>query len=131
MSCRDGSSRYVNRSSFNTDVWVLGDSIPYWAGERARARNHENLGTGAKIGWYGIRGQLIADLIHGVQLKVLFQPAPRLVFLHLGGNDLMSSSNYSMFRAIKRSIKYLAATFPEANLGVDQYPTTQSVVTDD
>ncbi|MES9880224.1 MAG: SGNH/GDSL hydrolase family protein [Sedimenticola sp.] len=95
----------------------MGDSIPYWAGERAIARSRPDLRIPKMgIGWYGIRGMGLNDLIHSVQLRVLFQPSPRVIVVHLGGNDLLDMSNYKIFRRIRGGLRYLAAACSEATI---------------
>ncbi|MES9882581.1 MAG: SGNH/GDSL hydrolase family protein [Sedimenticola sp.] len=100
---------------FNSDVWILGDSIPYWAGERARDRHQANLRIPEiAIGWYGVRGMRLRQLIHSIQLKVVFQTVPRLVVVHMGGNDILLETNFRMFNAIRSILRYIRAACPES-----------------
>lgn len=56
------------------------------------------------------------DFIHSLQIRVLFQSPPKVIFINLGGNDLCSISVLSIFNMIKRGINYLAAAYPGVSI---------------
>lgn len=103
-------------SLFNLDIWVLGDSIPYWAGVRARQTGKENLNTQAMIGWWGIRGLKWADFRRSVECAVLLNQPPKIVFIHLGVNDFGYTPLHKIRNMIKREIAYFSNGLPNSVL---------------
>ena len=55
-----------------------------------------------------------ADFKHELQLKVVFQEPPEIIVVHLGGNDLVKTSNLTLFRNIREGLGYVSDAFPEA-----------------
>lgn len=98
------------------DVWLLGDSIVFWAGVRAVSRHYANLRLPGdlQLGWYGIRGMSWGDFLHSLQLRVLFEQPPKMIIINLGGNDLISSDNLEIMNWIVQGIHYLHSAFPDA-----------------
>lgn len=95
---------------------MIGDSILHWAGQRAFDRGLPNLKLpeNMTIGWHCVRGMKWADFHHIVQREALFNgKQPRFILLHLGGNDLESTSLYKLRRVINREIKYLRSLFSD------------------
>lgn len=68
------------------------------------------------IGWYGIGGMSWVDFSKSLQLRALFQPAPEIILIHLGGNDLSTHSVRFIMNLIKKGVRYLRVAFPEAKL---------------
>ncbi|KAL4228358.1 hypothetical protein ACF0H5_011406 [Mactra antiquata] len=67
----------------DADIWVIGDSIPYWAGQTAKKNNRDaNLGLNKTVAWWGIRGMSWDDFIFSLQLDVTLRRAPELVELN-------------------------------------------------
>ncbi|XP_053405693.1 uncharacterized protein LOC123547335 [Mercenaria mercenaria] len=98
----------------NADVWVLGDSIPFWAGKRAADTGKPNLSLpDITIAWWGISGLRWTSFRHSVQTQVLLSSPPRAIILHLGGNDLTSLSSIELRELIETEVKYLRDAFPE------------------
>ncbi|WAR19937.1 hypothetical protein MAR_001775 [Mya arenaria] len=61
------------------DIWMIGDSILYWAGRRAMDRNMANLKLpGNVIGWNGVRGMKWADVHHISQLNLRISTPGRI-----------------------------------------------------
>ncbi|XP_045188224.2 uncharacterized protein LOC123546100 [Mercenaria mercenaria] len=99
----------------NADVWMIGDSIIHWAGERAKQRGRENLRLPGDrtVRWLTIRGMKWQDFHHVIQRERLFCTPPKAIVLHLGGNDLRTWSLYKLRRVINKEIKYLYECFPD------------------
>jgi hypothetical protein len=54
---------------------------------------------------------------HVVQRERLFRTPPEVIVVHLGGNDLLTSSLYKLRRVINKEIKkYLNECFPDAKV---------------
>ena len=71
------------------DVWIVGDSIVYWAERRAEQIGMTNLGRGAAVHWAGRRG------LHLGQVNTLLEQSegnanPTVLVLHVETNDLES-----------------------------------------
>ncbi|XP_045189808.2 uncharacterized protein LOC123547083 [Mercenaria mercenaria] len=105
-----------DNSAEDRDVWLMGDSIPYWAGVRAQARGMPNLKLpeGHTIAWWGIRGMGWSDFIHCIQLPVLFRSAPKVLVFHLGGNDVKTHTLRYIFKLIQESLEYTQGAFPDS-----------------
>lgn len=109
---------YVLYNMLLSDVWMLGDSILYWAGERAKrlARPHLNLKhLHLTIRWYGKRGMSWDSLRQDIQWITLHRP-PAMILIHLGGNNVLNTSYQKIRRVIQRDFKYLSETFPSTIL---------------
>jgi lysophospholipase L1-like esterase len=96
----------------------LGDSIPFWAGIRAKDTKKQNLNAPSQkiIGWWGIRGMSWSDFRHSIQCNVLLMKSPDLIIIHLGGNDLVSMSLTRLRNVIKREMKYLRDAMPDSTI---------------
>ena len=70
----------------DSDVWVLGDSIPFWAGNRAEDTGNHNLRLTCTIAWWSERGLRLKDLHCSIEAQVLLSSAPSIVKINLGGN---------------------------------------------
>ncbi|XP_053392992.1 uncharacterized protein LOC128555234 [Mercenaria mercenaria] len=93
------------------EVWVLGDSIVHWAGERAVARNafKEN-----NMDWDGKSGMTVQELHSAIQYSILQGKTPTIIVLHVGGNNISSSNTCQIISIIKKAIDYLFLNFPES-----------------
>ena len=98
-------------------MWILGDSIPYWAGVHAEktGKTHLNI-QGRTVAWLGVRGLRWGSLRNVIEAKVLFSSAPDIVLVNLGGNDLPYLSLLEIKDSIRREIEYLHDAFPDATL---------------
>ncbi|XP_053400579.1 uncharacterized protein LOC128557327 [Mercenaria mercenaria] len=97
------------------DVWCLGDSIMYWAGNRAAGTSKPTLKLNTTIAWLGVRGLHWHDFRHTVEYQVLFcNSPPKIIFIHLGGNDLSSLSILDIKDYIKKELSYMRDAFPDA-----------------
>ena len=96
---------------------MVGDSILFWAGEYDSERQTPNLSLPSEwtLGWYTKRGMSWTQFIHNLQLRVLFQPQPKVILIHLGGNDLCSLSLLRIFNLVRRGIGYISSAYPEAH----------------
>lgn len=112
---------YVHPRSFIVyifvDVWVLGDSIPYWAGQRARDTGKPSLKiSGKTIAWWGVRGLTWTEFRRSIEGQVLLSSPPTVIILHLGGNDLAQMSIIKLKRKMQCEISYLREAFPDSTL---------------
>ena len=105
-----------NCASINiiSEVWIMGDSIPYLAGQRAELQwmPDLNLPGGTRVVWIGVSGMGWADAVHHMQLPALFRMPPKVLVVHLRGNDLVWHNLQVCFKHIQESIEYLQRAFP-------------------
>ena len=96
---------------------MLGDSILAWAGVYAiqRGTPHLQLPSPHSVGWYGIRGMPWTQFTHSLQLRILFQAPPKVIMIHLGGNDLTHTGILPIFNLIRRGINYISRACPDAH----------------
>ncbi|KAH3866626.1 hypothetical protein DPMN_029724 [Dreissena polymorpha] len=64
----------------------MGDSIPYWAGQRVEFQGMPdlNLTGGTRVVWMDVSGMGWADAVHHMQLPALFRMPPKVLVDHLG-----------------------------------------------
>ena len=96
---------------------MLGDSIVHWAGVFATERGTPNLRLPnfSSVGWYGIQGMSWIDFIYSLQLRTLFQATPKVIVIHLGGNDLVDIGILPLFNLIRRGVAYISRACPDSH----------------
>ncbi|XP_060570325.1 uncharacterized protein LOC132728663 isoform X2 [Ruditapes philippinarum] len=94
----DGDSLAEDTSlQSNADVWVLGDSLPYWAGVHASDTFKSNLKIdGVSIAWWGKRGLGWSGLRRHIELQVLFSQPPKmfLYYRYFHGTDTLTRRSF-------------------------------------
>ncbi|KAH3866395.1 hypothetical protein DPMN_029458 [Dreissena polymorpha] len=73
----------------------------------------ENLRLPTSIAWWGIGGLTWSTLRRSIESNVLLSTPPKVLVLHLGGNDLCIDSCAKVRNNIKREIKYLRTAFAD------------------
>ena len=110
-------SKHSNLCILFLDAWILGDSIPYWAGVRAKETGRPNLRLpGKTIAWWAVRGLRWHSLRSKIEASVLLASPPKAIIIHLGGNDLCKLSIFQIKNIIQREVNYLRTAFPEATI---------------
>ncbi|XP_045210665.2 uncharacterized protein LOC123562078 [Mercenaria mercenaria] len=98
----------------NADVWIVGDSIPYWAGTHATATGKPNLNIeGVSVAWWGKRGMGWSGFRQHIETQVLLSSPPRIIIINLGGNDLLQFKTPDIGNLIRQEIVYLRDAFPQ------------------
>ena len=95
---------------------MVGDSLIHWAGHYAQEQGRENLGLPHQLDWMGVRGMHWEQFTHKMQLKVLFSEPPKVIFIHLGGNDIELLTVCRIMNKIKSGFRYMRAAFPDCQL---------------
>lgn len=62
----------------------------------------------------GTSGMHWNQLLSTLQLKMMFNPPPALILIHLGGNDLVNIKQAKFMKLIRRDLSYVASVFPHA-----------------
>ena len=96
------------------DIWILGDSLPYWVGRRNPDKKTQVMGK--TLAWWGIRGMSWQYFQYSLQLDVLLRQPPEVIGIHLGGNDITSHSLKEINKMMTEGINYLKEAFPETKL---------------
>ena len=97
-----------------SDIWMLGDSLLFWAGERAISLGQPNLTLDrlqVNIIWKG-QSSMTWELLRQKLQWVSLHRNPFMIVIHLGGNNVLSTSIQKMERIIKRDLKHISLTFP-------------------
>jgi lysophospholipase L1-like esterase len=90
------------------------------------------------ISWKGTRGGTWHSLREIIALDFLFRDAPKLVILHLGGNDIKRFSTIKIEQKIRSEIEFIRDSFINAKIlyinilkrGSDPYPFTRKTFED-
>ncbi|XP_053388262.1 uncharacterized protein LOC128545954 [Mercenaria mercenaria] len=100
------------------DIWIIGDSLPYWAGVRAQQLSTPDLKApaGIRIGWWGIRGMSWEDFRHSIEVNVLLGKPPKMILIHLGGNDITKMPVSELRGIIQCEVTYLREAMPDSKL---------------
>lgn len=92
----------------------MGDSLPRRAGRYAQERGSPNLRLPRTIAWLGVGGIGWERFRRSVESNVLLCEPPKIIVLHLGGNDLTVFPLTKIFNSITREIRYLRSAFSSA-----------------
>ena len=95
----------------NQDIWITGDSIVRWAGVQYHTRNRL---LEYSVEWDGHSGLCVEKLHANLQLGLLRGKNPKIILLHLGGNNIHNTNQGKIIRILKREANYLFLNFPEA-----------------
>jgi len=98
---------------FLLDVWVIGDSIPYWASQLYLTGNVPRLEQ--QVAWHCYRGAGWGDLRKEIEMAVIFNNAPKVAVIHLGGNDIKVPLK-DLLDIMRAEIRYLRDAWPETIL---------------
>ncbi|XP_053374622.1 uncharacterized protein LOC123531513 isoform X3 [Mercenaria mercenaria] len=113
----DGSVVYSDDAVVK-DIWIIGDSIPLLAGARANELKKPDLNAPGQrtIGWWGIRDMSWDDFQNSVKGLLPLTKSPDIIFIHLGGNDMISKTQIQIGKIIKQDILYLHETMPDSKI---------------
>lgn len=111
------SGLHIVLLKFILDIWIVGDSIPYWVGVHARSSGRADLRIpGKTVSWLCTRGIGWHDFRHTVEVSVLLSRPPETVVVSLGGNDLVNFSIRQIQNLVSREVKYLRSAFPNVTI---------------
>ena len=75
-----------------------------------------NLGLPASIAWWGVGGLTWAGLRRSVESQVLLCSPPKIIILHLGGNDIGQLPCEAIANQIAKEIRYLRSAFADCTI---------------
>ena len=98
-------------------IWLIGSSLVHWAEARARKSRAEwSLLTHTRVTWYGQRGMKWDQLLPKIKAILQYTPAPDMICIHLGGNDLASTPLRKLTCQAKSDMNALAKLCPHTTL---------------
>lgn len=83
-------------------VWIVGDSIVFWAQRRSERTGLADLGLGTALHWAGKRGLRLNEASSWLEKKARGKPKPTVVVFHVGTNDLEDNSKRTLAGAVHR-----------------------------
>ncbi|XP_029452711.1 uncharacterized protein LOC115088594 [Rhinatrema bivittatum] len=102
-------------------VWVVGHSFIHWAANRAQHRpyglNLELDERSWKIVWLSHRGMKWDNLLSMVEQSASQLELPKIVLIHLGGNDVGAGSCKDLIVKIKKDFGTLMNAMPDTHWG--------------
>lgn len=107
---------FLNYTGTRRVVWIIGHSFVFWAKLRAASRIYgSNIGLNTdnyKVYWAGFRGMRWVDFLEKISELMCSLPAPDILVVHLGGNDLGLVKTLDLFFNIKHDFLLLKRQFP-------------------
>lgn len=97
-----------------TDIWFMGDSIVKRAHNYAITDNFTL--TDKNVWWCGKSGMRWEGLLQTIQLQMLHNPPPKILIIHLGGNNIHNTKITKLISAINKDIKYLRDTLLDTHI---------------
>lgn len=95
----------------------MGDSIVRHGYNYATSTSQENLGqTEFKVVWKGKAGMHWDQLLPTLQYLMLIRGQPKMIVLHLGGNDIDNTELKQFIANLTRDILYINSVFPKTHI---------------
>ncbi|XP_039546495.1 uncharacterized protein si:dkeyp-121d4.3 isoform X2 [Pimephales promelas] len=116
---RNSSTGKISPSEIK-NVWICGHSLVFWAEKRATSPEfgvqlgmHPNC---VRVCWKGVQGMTWQQLVPLLlQLKDNW-PKPDVLIIHLGGNDISTTSPEAFISTVKKDMTSLKSIFPQCLL---------------
>ena len=84
----------------------------FWARARAATRSLSLGVDNLVVGWYGFRGLKWSEFQAKIQFLLISRPIPRVIVVHLGGNDFETSSVRTVLNRVESGLRYLRSLLP-------------------
>ena len=97
-------------------MWIVGDSIVYWAGRQAEREGEPDLGLSASVTWLGSRGLRL----HGVSevirshLNTTNATHPVCILIHAGTNDIGRVKKHRLREIVEETLSRARALSPRS-----------------
>lgn len=85
-------------------IWIVGDSIVFWAHRRAERTGCADMDLGTVIHWAGKRGLRLDQTNAWLESITSGLTKPTVLVLHVGTNDIEGCSKRAMANAVNRLI---------------------------
>ena len=102
-------------SSFS-DLWFVGDSYVHWLEDRTKFRGIAiNLGNQSihKVKWISKRGMHWSELNQVLQYQFLYHEPPKIIIVHLGSNDLTTTTGCELEHKMRDDLRSWMSAFPQ------------------
>lgn len=100
-----------------TEVWIIGDSLVKHGGNYANKMGCGQLGQSRfQIVWLGEKSMRWEHLLPALQLYMITRGHPRMIIIHLGGNNIDSVPQMNLMQAIKEDLIYMHSVFSSSLL---------------
>ncbi|XP_029461204.1 uncharacterized protein LOC115093507 [Rhinatrema bivittatum] len=102
-------------------AWVVGHSFVHWAQHQAQQRPYgadlqlEKLQW--KLCWMGKRGMKWSDLLSFLQGQIDILGVPKILLIHLGGNEIGKESCRALLSSMRKDIASIMTRWPSIKLG--------------
>ena len=109
---------FIHSHSFVfSEVWIIGDSnVKHW-GDYAIKLGCWHLGqTRHQIVWLGTSSMRWAQFLPSLQLQMITRGHPRVIIIHLGGNNVDSVPQFTLMETIWDDLKYIHSVFQSSLL---------------
>ena len=94
------------------EVWIIGDSLVKHGGNYANQVGYGQLGQNSfKIVWLGQKGMRWEQLLPALQLHMITRGHPRMIIVHLGGNNIDSVPQINLMKTIREDLIYIHSVF--------------------
>ncbi|XP_053229079.1 uncharacterized protein LOC128406063 [Podarcis raffonei] len=100
-------------------IWIVGHSIVYWAGIRARQSGRgPDLGfpQHVQVSWISRRGMRWSEFIPLIKRRVLLHGPPLAIVVQLGENDIAKVDCYTLRSTIQRDLGELVTLIPTVKI---------------
>lgn len=106
----------MDRRQTRPAVWIIGDSYIRRASERARVSMGKNLHLPADITWSGVGGLRWGSFKSRLDSLLRSRPAPDMIVLHVGGNDLGQIQGTKLVNQMKQYLGQMHERYPNLKL---------------
>lgn len=98
-------------------TWIIGSSLVHWASCRAKVRRKAVPALSKpSTSWHGERGMRWKQLLPKVRSLLKEEQPPQILLLHLGGNDLVSTSLRMLIQEIKKDLSKIKQLMPNTRI---------------
>ncbi|KAL2096822.1 hypothetical protein ACEWY4_006029 [Coilia grayii] len=102
--------------NFSFPVWIVGDSYIRRAFRRSKVSVGKNLGLTADITWFGVGGLRWGSFVCLLNSLLRSRPAPNVLVMHVGGNDLGQLKGVELVRQMKGYLLQVHERYPTVKL---------------
>lgn len=99
------------------NTWIIGSSLVHWAYGTAMTKNTDYPALSKRsTKWYGTRGMKWYQLLPRITALLREKSHPRVLIIHLGGNDLTSTPLKVLIEQIKCDLSKIQHMMPKTQI---------------
>lgn len=108
---------YIYFCHFIAEVWIIGDSLVKHGGDYARKMGCGQLGQNRyEVLWLGESGMRWEQLLSTLQLHMITRGHPKILIIHLGGNNIDTVPQLALMQTIREDLIYINSVFSSSLL---------------